>query len=126
MDPVEQAIEAARELLEEDPANEARRAKLARLLTEAGRHAEAAAVLAEHLVNLTAHDGPTLPCLCRRCLQPGLAEAEAEGMRFLRRFVVARGRVLWYWSPAEIADDAGMHRSVRANLDRRLAHRSGR
>ena len=37
------------------------------------------AILGERLVNLTAHDGPTLPCLCKRCLQPNLGAAEADG-----------------------------------------------
>jgi hypothetical protein len=61
-----------------------------------------------------------LPCLCRRCLQPELVQAEADGLSFVRRFVVGNKRVLWYWAPAEIADDPGLARSVRARLVARL------
>jgi hypothetical protein len=103
------------------PRDELLRARVAKALEHAGRHREAAEALATGLVNLTAHDGPTLPCLCRRCLQPDLAAAEADGMAFVRRFVVGNGRVLWYWAPAEIADDPGLARSVRARLVARLA-----
>lgn len=110
--------------LEAAPADERLREDAARALTRAGRHAEAVAVLGEGLVNLTAHDGPTLPCLCRRCLQPALAEASAEGMSFVRRFVVARGRVLYYWAPAQLGEDAGLRHSVRSRLERRLGGRA--
>jgi hypothetical protein len=102
------------------PRDELLRARTAGALEAAGRHREAAEVLAIHLVNLNAHDGPTLPCLCRRCLQPELAAAEADGLAFVRRFVVGEGRVLWYWAPVEIADDPGLTRSVRARLLERL------
>lgn len=104
-----------------NPGDETLRARLALALTQAGRHADAASVLSEHLRNLTAHDGPTLPCLCRRCLVPALVTAEADGMTFLRRFAVARGRVLWFWVPTEFADEDSLARSIRARLDARLA-----
>lgn len=103
------------------PDDERLRAQFALALTQAGRHADAATVLGERLRNLTAHDGPTLPCLCRRCLVPGLVSAEAEGMTFRRRFAVARGRVLWFWVPSEFADDESLTRSITARLDARLA-----
>lgn len=102
------------------PKDELLRARAAEALTAAGRHGEAVELLAAALVNLNAHDGPTLPCLCRRCLQPELVRAEADGLEFVRRFVVGDGRVLWYWAPAEIADDPGLARSVRARLLARL------
>lgn len=104
-----------------NPADEGVRAKLALALSELGRHADAARVLGERLRNLTAHDGPTLPCLCRRCLVPELVSAEAEGMAFRRRFAVAQGRVLWYWVPLEFADDESLARSVTARLQSRLS-----
>lgn len=107
------------------PDDDALRERAALALSERGRHAEAVELLGV-LTNLTAHDGPTLPCLCRRCLQPERVEAEADGVEFTRRFVVARGRVLYYWSPIEIADSPGLVRSVRARLDRRLARRGAR
>jgi hypothetical protein len=102
------------------PDDELLRSRTAELLSGAGRHREAVELLAAKLVNLNAHDGPTLPCLCRRCLQPDLVEAEADGMPFVRRFVVGNGRVLYYWAPAEIADDPGLARSVRARLVARM------
>ncbi|MFO7566615.1 MAG: hypothetical protein R6X02_28485 [Enhygromyxa sp.] len=105
------------------PEDHALRERAALALSERGRHREAVEVLGA-LINLTAHDGPTLPCSCRRCLDPERVEAEAEGIRFVRRFVVARGRVLYYWAPIELADDPGLARSVRARLARRLARQT--
>jgi hypothetical protein len=102
------------------PDDEALRERAALALAERGRHREAVELLGT-LINLTAHDGPTLPCLCRRCLDPERVEAEADGIRFTRRFVVVRGRVLYYWAPIDIADSPGLARSVRMRLDRRLA-----
>jgi hypothetical protein len=103
------------------PDDDALRERAAAALCGRGRHREAIEVLAP-LINLTAHDGPTLPCLCRRCLDPERVEAEADGLRFVRRFAVARGRVLYYWAPIEIADSPGLVRSVRARLDRRMTN----
>ena len=105
-----------------NPDDEDLRARTAMALTMARRHAEAETVLAS-LTNLSAHDGPTLPCLCRRCLQPGLIEAEADGMAFVRRFAVARGRVLYFWTPREQADNRGVLRAVQWRLQQRLARR---
>lgn len=118
--PTPTSIDALLEALAAEPEDEALRARAAEALCAAGRDAEAVALLAERLVNLTAHDGPTLPCLCRRCLQPTLTEAEADGMSFVRRFVVGNQRVLYYWAPREIADDPGLARSVRTRMVARL------
>jgi hypothetical protein len=115
------SIEELEQQLAATPKDEALRARVATALTELGRHREAAAVLGEALRNLTAHDGPTLPCMCRGCLQPELVSAEADGMQFRRRFAVAHGRVLWYWVPVEFADDESLARSVAARLDARLS-----
>lgn len=101
------------------PEDEALRERAAMALSERGRHREAVEVLGA-LTNLTAHDGPTLPCLCRRCLDADRVEAEAEGIRFTRRFAVARGRVLYYWIPIEIAGSPGLAQSVRKRLEGRL------
>jgi hypothetical protein len=113
-------IEALLGDLAANPEDEALRARAAEALRGAGRHREAVELLGEALVNLTAHDGPTLPCLCRRCLEPERAEAEADGMRFVRRFAVAKGRVLYYWAPEELGDDAALTRAVEARMDKRL------
>jgi hypothetical protein len=115
------AIEELEQQLAANPKDEALRARLATALTELGRHGDAAAVLGQGLRNLTAHDGPTLPCLCRQCLQPDRVVAEAEGMQFRRRFAVAHGRVLWYWVPVEFADDESLARSVQSRLEARLS-----
>lgn len=120
MSPTPPTVEALLGDLAAGPKDELLRARAAEALGAAGRHREAAELLADGLVNLNAHDGPTLPCLCRRCLQPELVAAEADGLEFVRRFVVGDGRVLWYWAPAEIADDPGLARSVRARLLARL------
>lgn len=118
--PTPTSIDALLEALAAEPEDEALRARAAEALSAAGRDAEAVALLGERLVNLTAHDGPTLPCLCRRCLQPALTEAEADGMSFVRRFVVGNARVLYYWAPRELADDPGLARSVRTRMVARL------
>lgn len=120
MSPTTPTVEGLLGDLAREPKDELLRARAAEALTAAGRHREAVELLAAELVNLTAHDGPTLPCLCRRCLQPELARAEADGLEFVRRFVVGNRRVLWYWAPAEIADDPGLGRSVRARMIARL------
>ena len=111
--------------LGDNPEDERLRERAALALTRAGRDLEACALLGEGLINLTAHDGPTLPCLCRRCLEPERSRAEAEGMVFLRRFVVSRGRVLFYWAPEAMADDPGLVAGVRSRLDQRLARSEG-
>ncbi|PRP89921.1 hypothetical protein ENSA5_69570 [Enhygromyxa salina] len=119
-----QEIEDALGDLAAQPDDDALRARAATALTAAGRHREAVEILRDGLINLTAHDGPTLPCLCARCLRPELVHAEAEQMSFTRGFVVARGRVLYYWAPDEIADDPGLLRAVAAQLSRRLVRRA--
>jgi hypothetical protein len=120
MAPTQPTIDALLGDLAAGPDDELLRARAAEALGRTGRHREAVQLLAEKLVNLNAHDGPTLPCLCKRCLQPEVVQAQADGLEFVRRFVVGNGRVLWYWAPAEIADDPGLARSVRARLVARL------
>jgi hypothetical protein len=102
------------------PDDVALRARAAVALQAHGRGQEAIGLLAA-LINLTAHDGPTLPCLCWRCLNPEQDQAEADGLRFVRRFVVAGERVLYYWAPIDLADDPGLTRTIQARLERRLA-----
>jgi hypothetical protein len=121
MSPTTPTVEGLLGDLAAAPQDELLRARAAEAHSAAGRDREAVELLAAGLVNLTAHDGPTLPCLCRRCLQPELVRAHADGLEFVRRFVVGNGRVLWYWAPAEIADDPGLARSVRSRLVARLA-----
>lgn len=119
-------IDALLQDLAASPDEASLRVQAAQSLTKLGRHREAVELLRERFINLTAHDGPTLPCLCRRCLQPELVHAHAhaqdmQDMDFARRFVVARGRVLYYWAPTELADDPGLARSISARLESRLS-----
>ena len=122
--PIRPGIDAILRDLAASPDEDLLRVQAARSLTKLGRHCEAVELLQARFINLTAHDGPTLPCLCRRCLQPDLDHALAQDLAFVRRFVVARGRVLFYWAPIELADDPGLARSVTARLEARLAPRS--
>ena len=83
------------------------------------------ALLTERLcVNLTAHEAPPLPCLCRQCIDPARIQAEAAGMSFIRDFSVARGRVLFYWVPAQPGSQAQrVRRSVAQVMDEKLKPR---
>ena len=75
----------------------------ARALGEAGDAAGALDLLSREgmlLADHVAHE--RMPCLCRRCLVPGVTACEAGGITFQRDFVVARRRVLFYWVPAEL------------------------
>ncbi|WP_052556106.1 hypothetical protein [Enhygromyxa salina] len=119
--PSRPGVDALLNELAASPDDAALRARAAQSLTKLGRHREAVELLRDRFVNLTAHDGPTLPCLCRRCLKPDLGETHAQDMDFARCFVVAHGRVLYYWAPSELADDPGISRSVGARLAARLA-----
>ncbi|WP_146157698.1 hypothetical protein [Enhygromyxa salina] len=119
--PIRPGVDALLKELAVNPDEEPLRVRASQLLARLGRHREAFELLRDRFINLTAHDGPTLPCLCRRCLQPDLGHAHARDMDFARRFVVARGRVLYYWAPLELADDPGLARSVGARLSARLA-----
>lgn len=97
--------------------------RAARVATNAGRHAEAVEAL-RGLANLTAHDRGPLPCLCRRCLDPLVVECEADGQRFRREFSVVGKRVLYFWLPVELLDDARVvQRSVGAAMRARPGRR---
>jgi hypothetical protein len=119
--PTAPGIDAQLNTLAASPDDSRLRVELARALTRLGRHREAVELLQDRFINLTAHDGPTLPCLCRRCLRSELVDAHAQGMDFVRRFAVEQGRVLYYWAPLQFANDPGLARSVSARLAQRLA-----
>jgi len=107
--------------LESKPTDLAPRERAARALQAAGEEAEAIALLTAHLRNLTAHEPPPLPCMCKRCLDPVRTSAEAFGFHFTREFAVAEGRVLFYWMPAELKKRSrGVCRSVQSALEDKL------
>jgi hypothetical protein len=96
------------------------REQAARALHRSGRFPEATSVLAT-FVNITAHDGAVLPCLCKQCLAPDLVRAEADGLAFRRDFAVALGRVLHFWIPEVLLDhNKEVNASVQAALQEKL------
>lgn len=117
---IDELVQAVRTTPEDDLAREG----AARALEQAGRPADAVALLTERLVNLTAHEAPPLPCLCRQCIDPARVQVEEAGMSFTRDFSVARGRVLFYWVPAQLGSQAQrVRRSVAQVMDEKLKPR---
>jgi hypothetical protein len=83
--------------------------------------------LLQESVLLARHEQTSLPCLCRKCLLPDLQVAESGGVTYVRDFVVAWNRVLFYWMPEELSPNARQVRaSMRAALRRRLFVRARR
>ena len=102
------------------PQEDARLEAEARERFDAADPAGAVALLAK-LIMFSAHQSGELPCLCRDCLRPELLEVDVAGERYVRDFVVAKHRVLFYWAPAELARNAKQLRSsMRAALRERL------
>ena len=119
-DSVEDLVQAVRVTPEDDSV----RVRAAHALEQDGRPADAVVLLTERLVNLTAHEAPPLPCLCRQCIDPTLIQAEEAGMSFTRDFSVARGRVLFYWVPEQLGSQARrVRRSVAQVMDEKLKPR---
>lgn len=108
--------------LQANPDDLETRRRAAEALDAAGKHADAATVLAP-FVNVTGHDEDAgLPCLCRRCLPAAAATAEAEGMKFTRSFAIADRRVLHFWMLADQEHErAAVRESVTTALATRLA-----
>jgi hypothetical protein len=93
----------------------------ARTLFVAGEAADAIALLGDRGLLFARHELGSLPCLCRKCLAPEAGDADLDGVRFVRDFVVVRRRVLFYWTPAELVSDAKQVRaSMRAAVEDRL------
>ena len=108
------------EQLRGEPADAELRERAARALEAEGRHLQAVELLTERLINLTAHEGPPLPCMCKQCLDPARIEAEEDGVLFQRDFSIASGRVLFYWVPRELHGDKRLRRSVHGRLEKKL------
>lgn len=112
--------------LQARPDDERVREQAATALLDAGRGREALALLQDGLVHLNAHDTGTLPCLCKRCLDPALERAVVAGKEFARDHAVARGRVLFYWVPVSLAGSrAELRRDLAARLRKQLSPRAG-
>ncbi len=75
---------------------------------------------------LNEHHTAAEPCLCKRCLPSAPEEYTAEGQRFVRRWVSAKGRALHFWVPFELADEPALLSSVRGTLLDKLERRPGR
>lgn len=109
------------------PGDEALREAAARALSDAGRAAESVRLLTGALKNLTAHTKDKAPCLCRRCLDPQRETLVADGIEMRRDFIVAAGRVLFFWRPVALRTDAAALRdTMREGLAKRLTKASGR
>jgi len=91
--------------------------KAARALENEGKYAEVVSALSG-FINLTAHDGAVVPCLCRKCLDPARHTVETGGIVFHRSFACAQGRVLWYWVPDALGGDLKtIAASVQSSLE---------
>jgi hypothetical protein len=109
------------------PDDESLREAAARALSDAGRGAEAARLLTGSLKNLASHTTDKVPCLCRRCLDPERESLVVDGLAMRRDFLVAAGRVLFFWRPAELATDvAALRDRMRAGLAARLTRTKNR
>jgi hypothetical protein len=113
--------------LKQKPEDLGLREKAARALQREGRHVEAVQLLTGSLRNLTAHEPPPLPCLCRKCLDPERTSAELFGLSYDREFAVAKGRVLFYWVPRELAHRRdGVVQAVQSRLEDKLSDKKKR
>lgn len=109
------------------PDDESLREAAARALSDAGRGDEAARLLTGALKNLASHTKDKVPCLCRRCLDPARESLVVDGLEMRRDFIVAAGRVLFFWRPAALATDLSALRDrMRAGLAARLTRKKGR
>ncbi|MCA9667964.1 MAG: hypothetical protein KC503_20340 [Myxococcales bacterium] len=110
--------------LERSPDDDALRTRAARALDDAGEPGRAVALLGERFVNLTAHEGPPLPCLCKRCLKPDSNVAASDGVEFRRDFATRDGRVLYFWVPTELFGARGLRESVVKRMKVSTSRRS--
>jgi hypothetical protein len=76
---------------------------------------------AEKLIVLNRHEDATgEPCLCRDCHPQAPTEFTTREQVFVQRSVSARGRVLHFWVPVELADSRELLNSVRSSLNTKL------
>jgi hypothetical protein len=111
--------------LDAEPQDASLRDRAARALHAAGRRREAVALLHAGFIHLNAHDAGSLPCLCKRCLDPEVDRVAVSGTEFVRDHALAQGRILFYWMPASLAgSEAEVRRNVAARLRSRLPARA--
>jgi hypothetical protein len=108
--------------LKKTPGDDKLREDAARALLREGDPDAAYKTLLDRMVNVTAHaKGSPLPSLHRKAIKPAVARVELDGEAFVREFVCAQGRVLFFWLPELLAKNADEVRdSVRERLDRKL------
>jgi hypothetical protein len=109
--------------LKKTPGDDALREKAARALLAEGDVEGSFKTLLERLVNVTAHaKGSPLPSLHRKVIKPAQLRVEADGDSFVRDFVCAQGRVLFFWVPEAVASKGDELRdAVRERLDSKLS-----
>ena len=119
--PARADADALLQRLADTPDDAALREQAARQLLAEKRPVEATAVLQDRLIHVNAHETGTLPCLCKRCMEPEMLTTSALESRFTRDFTVAEGRVLFFWLPDDLAGQARrVRRSVHVGLRHRL------
>lgn len=92
------------------------------LRAAAGSGDDVMSLLHGDLIHLNAHEPDSIPCLCKRCIDPALSRVTVEGESFVRAHAVAKGRVLFYWIPESLEhDERKVRRAVEARLYGRLA-----
>ncbi len=72
-------------------------------------------------IHLNAHEtsGPA-PCLCRRCLGAAPETVTIDGLELFRDRAEAKGRFLWFWTPASLLKDRdAVRRAVASRLHAR-------
>ncbi len=108
--------------LKKTPGDDALRERAARAQLAEGDTEGSFKTLLERLINVTAHaKGSPLPSLHRKAIKPALTRAESDGDVFVRDFVCAQGRVLFFWLPENLqAKGEEIRSSVRERLDTKL------
>jgi hypothetical protein len=109
--------------LNKTPGDDSLRERAARAQLAEGDPDGAYKTLLARLVNVTAHaKGSPLPSLHKKAIKPAVHRVEQDGEAFVRDFVCAQGRVLFFWLPEALSGEAEEVRdSIRTRLDTRLA-----
>lgn len=108
--------------LKKTPGDDALRERAARAQLGEGDVEGSFKTLLDRLINVTAHaKGSPLPSLHRKAIKPAMIRVEADGDAYVREFVCAQGRVLFFWLPESLGERAAEVRdSVRERIDAKL------
>lgn len=108
--------------LKATPGDDKLRESAARALLTEGDVEGSFKTLTERLINVTAHaKGSPLPSLHRKAIKPAQTRVEADGESFVRDFVCAQGRVLFFWVPEALGCRSDEIRdAVRAKLNAKM------